>query len=152
MQIFSGRIMNKQFTVGFIGLGLIGGSIAKALKYYYPDAYIMAHTRSTSTTDYALSGGIIHEAYADINENFSRCDYIFLCAPVETNAACLPKLKPYLKETCILTDVGSTKCDIHQHVKKLLPEYMLPERGIHLDAMPYNLNGKIDRNKLKNYL
>lgn len=110
--------MNKQFTVGFIGLGLIGGSIAKALKYYYPDAYIMAHTRSTSTTDYALSEGIIHEAYADINENFSRCDYIFLCAPVETNAACLPKLKPYLKETCILTDVGSTKCDIHQHVKE----------------------------------
>ena len=42
--------------------------------------------------------------------------------------------------------------DIHQHVKKLLPEYMLPERGIHLDAMPYNLNGKIDRNKLKDYL
>ena len=115
---FGGRIMDREFTAGFIGLGLIGGSIAKALKYYYPNIYIMAHTRSSATTDYALSEGIIDQALTDIDENFSRCDYIFLCAPVETNAACLPMLKPFLKESCILTDAGSTKSDIHQHIKE----------------------------------
>ena len=47
---------------GFIGLGLIGGSIAQALKYYYPDIHILAHTRSQKTLDYALSNGIIDEA------------------------------------------------------------------------------------------
>lgn len=108
--------MNENFTVGFIGLGLIGGSIAKALKYYYPGITIMAHTRSRRTTDYALSEEIIDEAYDHVGDAFSRCDYIFLCAPVEANAGYLKQLKPLLKKNCILTDAGSTKCDIHAHV------------------------------------
>lgn len=118
--------MNTTFTAGFIGLGLIGGSIAKAIKYYYPDATIMAHTRSSRTTSFALSEGIIDEAYADVNEEFSRCDYIFLCAPVEANAAYLARLKPLLNENCILTDAGSTKTDIHEHVISLdMEEYFV---------------------------
>lgn len=108
--------MNEPFTVGFIGLGLIGGSIAKALKYYYNNVTILAHTRSVKTTGYALSEGIIDEACDHVDESFSKCDYIFLCAPVETNAAYLKVLKPLLKEGCILTDVGSTKSDIHEHI------------------------------------
>ena len=55
-------IMEITFTAGFIGLGLIGGSIARALKKYYPNVHILAHTRSTHTTDYALEHGIIDES------------------------------------------------------------------------------------------
>lgn len=108
----------NSFTAGFVGLGLIGGSIAKAMKYYYPDCHILAFNRSRSTLDYALEEGIIDEALPSINESFASCDYIFLCAPVETNASCLPLLKPYIKEGMILTDVGSTKTDIHAAVEK----------------------------------
>lgn len=108
--------MNGSFTVGFIGLGLIGGSIAKALKYYYKEVTILAHTRSSKTMDYALSEGIIDKACGDVDGSFSNCDYIFLCAPVETNAAYLKILKPLLKDGCILTDAGSTKSDIHEHI------------------------------------
>lgn len=103
----------SSFTAGFVGLGLIGGSIAKAMKYYYPDCRLYAFARSRSTLDYALSEGIIDEALPGITDAYAACDYIFLCAPVETNAACLPLLKPYLKDGTILTDVGSTKTDIH---------------------------------------
>ena len=108
----------SSFTAGFVGLGLIGGSIARAMKHYYPDCRILAFNRSHSTLDYALAEGIIDEALPAINEAFASCDYIFLCAPVETNASCLPLLKPYIKEGMILTDVGSTKTDIHQAVEK----------------------------------
>lgn len=108
--------MNTSFTAGFIGLGLIGGSIAKALKHFYPDVTILAHTRSSHTTEYALKEGIIDEAYPCVTEDFSRCDYIFLCAPVEANVTYLTQLKPLLKKGCILTDAGSTKTDIHQHI------------------------------------
>ncbi|MDY3919064.1 MAG: prephenate dehydrogenase [Candidatus Limivivens sp.] len=101
--------------VGFVGLGLIGGSIARALKYYYPDTRILAHTRSSQTLDYALKEGIIDEA-CEVGPSFSECDYIFLCAPVESNLSYLPALKPYLKEDAILTDAGSTKSDIQEKV------------------------------------
>lgn len=115
--------MKDQFTVGFIGLGLIGGSIAKALKYYYPNVTILAHTRSRETSDYALSEHIIDKACPSLDASWTACDYIFLCAPVEANAAYLKELKPLLKEQCILTDVGSTKTDIHEHVKELELEH-----------------------------
>lgn len=108
--------MNTSFTAGFIGLGLIGGSIAKALKHYYPECTILAHTRSSKTTDYALREKIIDKACSQVDSSFSQCDFIFLCAPVETNAAYLKVLKPLLKNDCILTDAGSTKTDIHQHI------------------------------------
>ena len=72
----------NSFTAGFVGLGLIGGSIAKAMKYYYPDCHILAFNRSRSTLDYALEEGIIDEALPAINRAFASCDYIFLCAPV----------------------------------------------------------------------
>lgn len=115
--------METQFTVGFIGLGLIGGSIAKALKYYYPNVTILAHTRSRDTIEYALSERIIDKAYEQPDSDWSSCSYIFLCAPVETNAAYLKELKPLIGSRCILTDVGSTKSDIHEQVKKLELEH-----------------------------
>lgn len=105
--------MDNHFTVGFAALGLIGGSLAKAIRHVYPEASILACTRRPETSEYALREHIIDEAYPEIGEAFSRCDYIFLCAPVEVNIACLEKIKPFLKEDCILTDVGSTKTDIH---------------------------------------
>lgn len=111
--------MKTDFTAGFVGLGLIGGSIAKATRFFYPDASILASTRSRSTLDYALAEGIIDEACDGITEAFSRCDYVFLCAPVESNASYLASLKPLLKEDCILTDVGSTKTDIHEKINAL---------------------------------
>lgn len=118
--------METTFTAGFIGLGLIGGSIARALKKYYPNVHILAHTRSRRTTDYALSKKIIDEACDTVDERYTHCDFIFLCAPVECNASYLAALKPLLKEGCILTDVGSTKTDIHKKVEELgLQKYFI---------------------------
>lgn len=107
------------FTVGFIGLGLIGGSIAKAIRYAMPSAYLIAHTRSSNTMEYAVKNQIIDEACDQVDHRFGSCDFIFLCAPVESNASYLKILKPLLKESCILTDVGSTKMDIHQKITEL---------------------------------
>lgn len=118
--------MERTFTAGFIGLGLIGGSIARALKKYYPTVHILAHTRSSHTTTYALEHGIIDEVCDCVDERYHKCDYIFLCAPVECNASYLEPLKPFLKKGCILTDVGSTKTNIHKKVEELgLEEFFI---------------------------
>lgn len=105
--------------IGFIGLGLIGGSIAKAIRHFYPDVYILATSGGKKTIELALSENIIDEGCYEVGDAFSECDYIFLCAPVSYNAKYLADLKPIIKKDCIITDVGSTKTDIHKRVAEL---------------------------------
>lgn len=110
--------MNKQ-TIGFIGLGLIGGSIAKALRLKRPEATFIAYNRSKASLVEALADGTINQAMDSIGPAFSECDIIFLCAPVSVNIQCLEQLKPLLKSDCILTDVGSVKTTMHEAVDAL---------------------------------
>lgn len=112
--------MKKQpQVIGFVGLGLIGGSIVKAVRHFYPTIHIIATSGHKETVDLALSEKIIDEGCYGIGDAFAKCDYIFLCAPVSCNAVYLSELKPIIKEDCIITDVGSTKTDIHTRVAEL---------------------------------
>ena len=75
--------------IGFIGLGLIGGSIAKAIRQYYPDYDIIAFDKNKESLALAIQEGTIHTSCSSIDDNFRGCNYIFLCAPVTYNAAYL---------------------------------------------------------------
>ena len=44
---------------------------------------------------------------------------------------------------------SAAKEDIREKLKAMLPEYMIPNKINKLDSMPMNLNGKVDRTKLK---
>lgn len=105
--------------VGFIGLGLIGGSIAKAIRTYYPDYEIIAYDKNKESLALATQESVIDVAATTIDDNFRQCTYIFLCAPVAYNTAYLKQIKEYLHDDCILTDVGSVKTNIHIEVKNL---------------------------------
>ncbi len=106
-------------TYGFIGLGLIGGSIARAIKLFSPDSRIIAYTPHRSTVDTACAEKIIDEPLYEIGSAFSDCDYIFLCAPVEINNDNLRTLLPYISSKTTITDIGSVKTSIHNVVKEL---------------------------------
>lgn len=106
-------------AVAFIGLGLIGGSVARGLKRARPDIRIMAYMRTRSKLEQAQKDGIVDVILDGIGEELKECDLIFLCTPVEYNAQYLSAVLPYLKDGAIVTDVGSTKTDIHEHVKRL---------------------------------
>lgn len=108
-----------QLTCGFIGLGLIGGSIAKAIKENQEEVRIVAYDINPASLQSALSEGIADEIADTIDERFSACDYLFLCAPVRKNDDNLNAVKQILSKDCILTDVGSVKNDIHKHIKAL---------------------------------
>lgn len=105
--------------IGFIGLGLIGGSIARAIRQYYPDYVVVAFDKNRETLALATQESIIHVAATTIDNNFHNCNYIFLCAPVSYNTAYLKQIQEYIDEGCILTDVGSVKTNIHQEVEAL---------------------------------
>lgn len=106
-------------TYGFIGLGLIGGSIAKGLRKYEPDCQIMAYMRTRKNLEIARGEGVVDRILTGVDEELSECDVIFLCTPVEYNADYLSKIRPLLKEGAFITDVGSTKTAILQVVKDL---------------------------------
>ena len=105
--------------VGFIGLGLIGGSIAKAFKKNRNDIKITICDPDPSTRALALSEKIADDAVSQINAAFSECDYIFLCAPVSCNDENLAQVLQYKKPGCILTDVGSVKTPVYEKMKEL---------------------------------
>lgn len=80
----------KLQTFGFIGLGLIGGSLAMALRRAIPDCRIIAYIRSQPTSEAALSSGTIDAVCASPSDlQFAQCDCIFLCTPVGSNIEAL---------------------------------------------------------------
>ena len=105
--------------VGFIGLGLIGGSIAKAIRQYHPTYEIVAFDKNKETLALATQESVIDVAATTIDDNFRNCSYIFLCAPVSYNTAYLKQVAKYLGKGCILTDVGRVKTNIHDEVAAL---------------------------------
>ncbi|MBR3646255.1 MAG: prephenate dehydrogenase/arogenate dehydrogenase family protein [Lachnospiraceae bacterium] len=107
------------YTFGFIGLGLIGGSIAKALRRVMPDCRIIAYNRSEKPRIMALNDGTANIVTDVVDDRFSECDYIFLCTPVERNVEYLTVLKDIIDNGTIITDVGSVKGNIHKAVEEL---------------------------------
>ncbi|NLK27881.1 MAG: prephenate dehydrogenase [Clostridiales bacterium] len=110
-------------NIGFIGFGLIGGSIARALKKACPSIKLIAYdyrqNPPSSELQEALFDQILDAVTFSLEKDFTECDLIFLCAPVLSNINYLQKLKPIIKKDCILTDVGSVKGNIHKEVEKL---------------------------------
>lgn len=105
--------------IGFIGLGLIGGSLARAIRRVYPNADIIATSGHQETVEAAAGEGIISNSRLLEMKDFADCDLIVLCCPVQKNIEYLRALKPFLKPGCLITDVGSVKGDIHSSVRSL---------------------------------
>ena len=106
-------------TIGFIGLGLIGGSIAKTIRKFHPDYHILAYAKHKETLAAALNCNAIDAVLEEKDERYHTCDYIFLCAPVEYNIEYLKYLKNIISDDCIITDAGSVKGPIHKAVEEL---------------------------------
>ena len=96
--------------IGIIGLGLIGGSLAKSLKNKYEDIEISAMNRSEQSLIDAMADKVIDNFYPLTDMSiFKDCDIVFVCTSVDKIPSYVEKLIPYIKDDCIITDVGSTK-------------------------------------------
>lgn len=93
--------------------------MARAIKNAQPDSKIIAYAPHKTTVDAAKADGTIDVALEKIGPEYSECDYIFLCAPVEINNDNLELLLPFLDPKTTVTDIGSVKNSIHEKVKEL---------------------------------
>jgi prephenate dehydrogenase len=94
-----------------IGVGLIGGSLAAAMKLQQLCLHIVGVGRSQATLDEALALGLVDSASIDMSA-ITGCDLVVLCAPVAQTQALLTAMKPFLNSNTIVTDAGSTKQDV----------------------------------------
>lgn len=107
---------------GFIGFGLIGGTVARALRILYPNSEITGFNYRKSGTHPKLSMAVEEGTLSSVSvslEEMAECDVLFLCAPVLVNIGYLKQLKPLLGSHTMITDVGSVKRDIAEAVEDL---------------------------------
>lgn len=111
--------LTTEKRVLIVGLGLIGGSYAKALtkKGYH----VSAITRSPETIAYALEHGIIAEGSADIDERIiGQADIVVFALYPQVFIDWLREHQQFLKPGAILTDVTGVKCSVVYEVQGLL--------------------------------
>lgn len=104
--------------IGFFGLGLIGGSLAKTIRRFYPQIELIAYDIDLESARLAQTDGVIDQIaknYADL----CACDLLYLCAPVHTNVAFLTEMHTKFTADCLISDVGSVKHEIYEHICQL---------------------------------
>lgn len=111
------RLRDASFTI--IGLGLMGGSLALALRERGIGRRIWGVNRRTSVIDRALELGAIDGGTPDAIEGVADADIVVLATPVRTIIRLLQQIGPHLKAGCLVLDLGSTKSHIVQAMASL---------------------------------
>lgn len=125
--------------IGIIGLGLIGGSIALALKQQAkqtnPNAtpHIVAFDSDSECLQYAKAHGII-DTIAIAPSDCAACELIFIAIPVQSYPQLFADMKNWLQPHTLVTDTGSTKRNIiaaaRQHLTDAQCQQFVPAHPI----------------------
>ncbi|MEI8362275.1 MAG: prephenate dehydrogenase/arogenate dehydrogenase family protein [Betaproteobacteria bacterium] len=105
------------------GVGLIGGSVALALKKASgtnPALQIVGVGRSSTSLQAALELGVIDLASSDIATALKDADMVLIATPVAQTSAILQSIKPHLNASTVITDAGSTKGDVLRCADEIL--------------------------------
>ena len=107
--------MNK---IVIFGVGLIGGSVALALKKTVAAPKIVGVGRNLENLKLALDLGVIDEAESNVAKAVTDADLVLIATPVAQTPKILEAIIPHLGQNAVVTDAGSTKSDIEQYVIK----------------------------------
>ncbi|QDU57783.1 prephenate dehydrogenase [Aeoliella mucimassa] len=95
--------------VAIIGVGLLGGSIGKALQERELAKEVIGIGRYKGKLSHAQSIGTVTEATTDLAEGVAGANVVVVCTPVETVADQVAQVLEHVGPDCLVTDVGSTK-------------------------------------------
>lgn len=110
--------------VAVIGLGLIGGSFAAAIKQRGLAKQVVAGVRSKRTLQQGLALGHIDAGSDNLAEVVKGADVVFVSVPVSAMEAVFQAMKPGLSPTTIITDGGSVKGNVIQAAENALAEFL----------------------------
>jgi prephenate dehydrogenase len=112
-------------NVTIIGVGLIGGSLARVLKGKKLAGEITGAGRSRESLDLALKLGVVDRIDKESSVAVDNADLVVLASPVGTFLSIAREIGPRLKKGAIVTDVGSVKGELVKKIEEVLP------RGVH---------------------
>lgn len=112
--------------IALLGIGLIGSSLARAIKKHQLADHIAIYTRSPATLDKARELDLGDSYSSDPAETVSGADLVVICVPMGAYESVAKAMAPGLKAQCIVSDVGSSKQSVHTDVSPHLPP------GVHL--------------------
>jgi prephenate dehydrogenase len=95
--------------VSVIGVGLIGGSLARAVREAGLAAEVVGWSRRPQSRDLAMERGLVHRVEAEPEDAVRGAELIVLSAPLASSVALAARLAPTSAPGAILTDVGSVK-------------------------------------------
>lgn len=110
--------------VAVIGLGLIGGSFALALREQGLAAELVAGSRSRRTLEQGLALGVVDRVETDLAEAVAGADLVFLSVPVSAMAPVMAAMAPGLAPGTLITDGGSVKGAVIEAARTALPAHM----------------------------
>ena len=102
------------------GVGLIGGSVALALKKAGVATHIAGVGRTEKSLKEALELSVIDSAETDIFKALDGADLLLIAAPVAQTSRILQSIKPHLNSKTVITDAGSTKGDVLACAREIL--------------------------------
>ena len=106
--------------ITIIGLGLIGSSIARAIKKKHLCKNLVAHDKSKIVLKKIVKLKITNHIEPNLKKSVQDSDLVIICTPLGTYKNIVSVIKNNLKNTCILTDVGSAKIFVTNTVNKLI--------------------------------
>jgi prephenate dehydrogenase len=118
------RVQDCDVTI--IGLGLMGGSLAGALRGRCRT--VVGIARRTEVVERSLALGLVDRATTDISDAVRSADVVILATPVRIILRQMADLAPLLPEGCLLMDLGSTKRQIVAAMESL-PRHVQPLGG-----------------------
>ncbi|MCR4336311.1 MAG: prephenate dehydrogenase/arogenate dehydrogenase family protein [Candidatus Omnitrophica bacterium] len=116
------RNLFRQVTI--VGVGLIGGSLGKAIKKHRLAREVIGVSQKQETLDAALKAGAIDQGILDIKKAVVNADLVILATPVSVIVGMLSVLGKSLKRNCIVTDVGSTKASVVNVARDHFPSHV----------------------------
>lgn len=97
-------------NIGFVGIGLMNGSLSLDLQRLYPNVVLQGISRKEATLNRALELGLIHQK--GTMDTLANADMVFVSVPVEAIAKLLPQILDKISDNTLVMDFGSTKAAI----------------------------------------
>ena len=119
--------------LGIVGVGLIGGSVARAARASGSCATIIGWDANLNASLRARELGVIDHVADDLPAMARQCDFIVLASPLGAMESIMQQLAGSLRTDAVLTDVGSAKCSVIEAARRvfgILPAGFVPGHPI----------------------